>query len=133
MSAVLGEVLGEVIEDKEYVLLLEPLESDPAEKNRSSETLLVDVSDPSLVPLPLPTLGGGVTQTFLLSLDPLEIVMGESSPIGTPAKARPNPRPGRAFLARRTAVVNSSSKSVRELVLRIELLRLGVITRGSPG
>jgi hypothetical protein len=113
-------------------LLLESLEPEPAEKKRSSETLVVEVSDPR-VPLLFPALGGGVTRTSPLSLDPLDIVTGEPSPIGTPAKARPNPRPGLAPLARRTAVVNSSSKSVNELVRRIELLRLGAITRGSPG
>lgn len=124
-------VFGDVSDESEYVLLLESLDPEPAEKKLSSEILVVDVSD-LLVALPLPALGGGVTRTSPLSLDPLEIVTGEPSPIGTPTRARPNPRPGLASLARRTAVVNSSSRSVKELVLLMELLRLGAMTRGSP-
>lgn len=79
-------------------------------------------------------LGGGVTLTSLPSRGPLETVTGEPSPkIVPPTRLKPNPRPGLAFLARLTADANSASKSVNELVRRSELLRLGAITRGSPG
>lgn len=77
--------------------------------------------------------GGGVTRTSTDSLEPLEMVTGDASPVRAPTKERPNPRPGLASLARRTAVWNSSSRSVIELVLLRELLRLGAMTRGSPG
>ena len=89
---------------------------DPALKKCSSET-----SDlgPSL-PLSRPTLGGGVTKIFLPKVEPLEIVTGE-----------PPNRPW-APLARLTADLNASSKSVMEPLRLIELPRLGVITRGSP-
>lgn len=78
-------------------------------------------------------LGGGVTLTSLPSRGPLETVTGEPSPRIPPTRLMANPRPGFAFLARLTADANSASKSVNELVRRNELLRLGAITRGSPG
>ena len=77
--------------------------------------------------------GGGVTRTSPESLEPLEMVTGDVSPVRALTKERPNPRPGFASLARRTAVWNSSSRSVIELVLLRELLRLGAMTRESPG
>ncbi len=68
------------------------------------------------------------------SLGPLDTVTGEPSRDDTPAaRLRPKPRPGRLSRARRSADSNSSSRSVMELVRRIEELRLGAITRGSPG
>lgn len=103
---------------------------EPAEKNVSSSSSL-DVLDD--VPRDL-DFGGGVRRTSSPSLGALDIVTGEPSPRTTPA-ARPNPKPspGLAFRARLTAEANSASKSVSELVLRIELLLLGAMTRGSPG
>jgi hypothetical protein len=78
------------------------------------------------------SLGGGVKETGEPSRGPLEIVTGEASPIGTPAaRLNPKPRPGFALRARLSAELNSSSRSVRELVRRRELIRLGGITRGS--
>lgn len=100
---------------------------EPAEKKFSS-----DISDRGRA-LVLP-LGGGVTRTSSPSLGPLDTVTGDPSPKMTPpTRLRPNPRPGFAFLARLTAEANSSSRSVRELVRRRELLRLGAMTCGSPG
>lgn len=79
-------------------------------------------------------LGGGVTLTSFPRRGPLETVTGEPSPRTVPpTKLNPKPRPGFAFLARLTAEANSSSRSVKELVRRRELLRLGAMTRGSPG
>ena len=86
---------------------------DPAEKNVSSDP------DPRLLPI---LDGGGLTHTSLPSLAPLLIVTGPGPPT-------PSPR----VLALPTALVNSSSKSVRLVVLLNELLLLGPITRGSPG
>ena len=100
-------------------------------KNTSSETELA-VSEPRL--LRSATLGGGDMYTFPLSRGPLDTVTGDPSPTAIPpARPRPKPNPGRLSRARRSADANSSSRSVRELVLRRELLRLGGITRGSPG
>ena len=100
---------------------------EPAEKKLSSE-----MSDKGRA-LAFPV-GGGVTRTSPLSLGPLDTVTGDPSPkITPPTRLRPNPSPGFAFLARLTAEANSSSRSVRELVRRNELLRLGAMTRGSPG
>lgn len=79
-------------------------------------------------------LGGGVTLTSPPSRGPLETVTGDPSPrIVPPTRLSPNPRPGLAFLALLTAVANSASRSVSELTRRNELLRLGAMTRGSPG
>ena len=78
---------------------------------------------------PLRAPGGGVTITSRRSVGPLETVTGDPSP----TRAKPKPNPGRASLARRSADSNSSPRSVMEVVRRRELLRLGAITRGSPG
>jgi hypothetical protein len=52
---------------------------------------------------------------------------------GSPASHSPKPNPGRASLARRKAYLNSSPRSVIDVVRRSELPRLGAITRESPG
>ena len=88
---------------------------DPALKKCSSETSDLGLS----LPLSRPMLGGGVTKMFLPKVEPLEIVTGE-------------PPNGPAPLARLTAVLKASSKSVIEPLRLLELPRLGVITRGSP-
>ena len=75
-------------------------------------------------------LGGGVRLTGLPSLGPLEIVTGESPPVVFGVMPTPKPRLCRA-LARRTAELISSLKSVMELVRRRELILLGGIMRGS--
>jgi hypothetical protein len=79
--------------------------------------------------LPARAPGGGVTMTSRRSVGPLETVTGDPSPM----RDKPKPNPGRASLARRSADSNSSPRSVIEDVRRRELLRLGAITRGSPG
>jgi hypothetical protein len=63
-----------------------------------------------------------VTKIFFPSEDPLEIVTGEA-----PRK------PPLVPLARLMADLNSSSRSVIEPLRLLELPRLGVMTRGSPG
>ena len=63
-----------------------------------------------------------MTKIFFPSEDPLEIVTGEP-----PRKPPPVP------LALLMADLNSSSRSVIEPLRLLELPRLGVITRGSPG
>jgi hypothetical protein len=68
-------------------------------------------------------LGGGVTKMVLPSDEPLEIVTGDA-----PNPNKPPP------LALCTALLNSSSRSVIEPVLRSnELPRVGVMTLASPG
>jgi len=103
-----------------------PLVLEPDEKNASSDTA-ARTRDPR------PALGGGggVTMTSRRSVGPLDTVTGE--PSITPASPRPNPSPGLASLARLRADSNSSPRSVIDVVRRRELLRLGAITRGSPG
>ena len=79
-------------------------------------------------------LGGGVTLTSPPNRGPLETVTGDPSPRTVlPMSLNLNPRPGLAFLALLTALANSASKSASDLVRRNELLRLGAMTRGSPG
>lgn len=106
-----------VVKVYEGVVLVSPeVVLDPAEKNASSD------ADPR--PLDLPMLGGGLTQTSDPSRVPLDIVTGPPSP-----KTPPNPRARARFIAE----VNSSSRSVSDVVRLREELRLGPITRGSPG
>lgn len=93
----------------------------------SSRSVVVPV-----VPVLRELLGGGVNHTLPPNLGPLEIVTGAPSPRLKPPMPKPMPVAFRSTRARLTAVVNSRSRSVRDVVLRIELLRLGPITRGSP-
>lgn len=108
----------------------------PDEKNVSSDTETADSERTGRArgPPTRPALGGGVTITSRPRVGPLDTVTGEPSPIMAPAASfRPKPNPGRASLARRRADSNSSPRSVMDVVRRNELLRLGAITRGSPG
>jgi len=73
---------------------------------------------PIIISVLLVIVGGGVTKIFLLSEDPLEIVIGEA-----PRK------PPLVPLARSMADLISSSRSVIE---PLHLPRLGVMTRESP-
>ena len=122
--------VSEEEEDTVYDVDGSPDVRTPDVKNVSSDTE-VKVSglvDRAREPPPR-ALGGGVTITSRRSVGPLETVTGDPSPM----RARPKPNPGRASLARRKADSNSSPRSVMEVVRRRELLRLGAITRGSPG
>ena len=102
----------------------------PDVKNVSSDTEVRDSGLAGRVREPPPRApGGGVTITSRRRVGPLDTVTGDPSPM----RARPKPNPGRASLARRSADSNSSPRSVMEVVRRRELLRLGGITRGSPG
>jgi hypothetical protein len=114
---------------------LSPLERAALVKTSSVDVVTVAVeAGPRERARPL-VLGGGVTKTSRRSVGPLETVTGEPSPPRgvAPTSDSPKPRPGRLSRARRTALVNSASRSVIEVVRRKELLRLGAITRGSPG
>lgn len=99
----------------------------PEVKNVSSDADVSVVGRARELPARAP--GGGVTMTSRRSVGPLETVTGDPSPM----RDKPKPNPGRASLARRSADSNSSPRSVIEDVRRRELLRLGAITRGSPG
>ena len=115
--------------------VLTPLVLVPDEKKASSDIEAMD-SEPTARardPLARPALGGGVTMISRPSVDPLDTVTGEPSPMMAPASPRPKPNPGRASLARRRADSNSSPRSVMDVVRRSELLRLGTTTHGSPG
>ncbi len=102
----------------------------PDVKNASSDTEARDSGLVGRAREPPPrALGGGVTIISRRSVGPLDTVTGDPSPMS----ARPKPNPGRASLARRSADSNSSPRSVMDVVRRRELLRLGGITRGSPG
>jgi hypothetical protein len=111
-----------------------PLVRAPDEKKVSSDTEAAN-SEPTTRArdAPRPALGGGVTMMSRRSVGPLDTVTGDPSPTTAPTSPRPKPRPGRASLARCRADSNSSPRSVRDVVRRRELLRLGAITRGSPG
>lgn len=74
-------------------------------------------------------LGGVAKLTGLPSRGPLDIVTGES-PVVLEVIPTPKPRLCRA-LARRTAELISSLKSVMELVRLSELILLGGMMRGS--
>jgi hypothetical protein len=115
-------------------MVCSPLVLAPDEKNASSDTDVKD-SEPKARARdpPRPAPGGGVTIISRRSVGPLETVTGEPSPTIAPANPRPKPSPGRASLALRRADSNSSPRSVIDVVRRKELLRLGAITRGSPG
>jgi hypothetical protein len=128
-------VVTSVTEDKEWKMDCSPLVLAPDEKKASSDTEATDSEPMALArdPPARPALGGGVTMTSRPSVDPLDTVTGEPSPMMAPASPRPKPNPGRASLARRRADSNSSPRSVMDVVRRSELLRLGAITRGSPG
>ncbi len=128
-------VVASVPDDKEWKVDRSPLVPAPDEKKASSDTEAAD-SEPmarARDPPARPALGGGVTMISRRSVDPLDTVTGEPSPMMAPASLRPKPNPGRASLARRRADSNSSPRSVTDVVRRSELLRLGAITRGSPG
>jgi hypothetical protein len=128
-------IVTSVTEDKEWKVDCSPLVLAPEEKKASSDTEATD-SEPKARardPPARPALGGGVTMISRPSVGPLDIVTGEPSPTMVPASPRPKPNPGRASLARRRADSNSSPRSVMDVVRRSELLRLGAITRGSPG
>ena len=128
-------VVASVTEDRERKVDCSPLVLAPDEKKASSDTEATDsepkarARDPPARPEP----GGGVTTISRPSVGPLDTVTGEPSPMMVPASPRPKPSPGRASLARRSADSNSSPRSVMDVVRRSELLRLGAITRGSPG
>ena len=112
-----------------------PLVLAPDEKKASSDTEATD-SEPTARaqdPPARPVLGGGVTMISRPSVDPLDTVTGEPSPMMAPASSRPKPNPGRTSLARRKADSNSSPRSVMDVVRCSELLRLGAITCGFPG
>lgn len=117
-------------EDKDWDVDGSPVVRAPDVKNASSDT---ETWDSGFVgrarETPPRALGGGVMTTSRRSVGPLDTVTGDPSPM----RARPKPNPGRASLARRSADSNSSPRSVMEVVRRRELLRLGGITRGSPG
>jgi len=122
-------------EDREWKVDCSPLVLIPDEKKASSDTEAAD-SEPTARARDSParlTLGGGVTTISRPSVGPLDTVTGEPSPMMAPASPRPKPNPGRASLARRRADSNSSPRSVMDVVRRKELLRLGAITRRSPG
>ena len=53
------------------------------------------------------------------------MVTGDMSPVKALTNERSNPRPGLASPARQTTVWNFSSRSIVELILLRELLRLG--------
>jgi hypothetical protein len=106
---------SERLGNEELVLPLDP------EKNIGSDS----VADFS-VSVPLPVLKGGVLHVSRSKLDPPDDVFGD-------AAKTPTPRLDLLVLERLVADANSSSRSVRELVRLKELLRLGAITRGSPG
>lgn len=125
LSSVLVSVRVKVDEEYMYDVGRDPVEVDGTVKKASSET-----EEPESEARPLPTLGGGDITTSLPSLGPLDTVTGELSPA---TRLRPNPRPGLASFRRLKAEANSSSRSVREAVRRIELLLLGAMTLGSPG
>jgi hypothetical protein len=111
-----------------------PLVLAPDEKKASSDIEATDSEPTSRArDPPRPALGGGVTMISRRSVGPLDTVTGEPSPTMAPTSPSPKPRPGRASLARRRADSNSSPRSVIDVVRRRELLRLGAITRGSPG
>ena len=77
--------------------------------------------------------GWAVTIILRPSVDLLDTVTGEPSLMMETASPRSSPNPGRASLARRKADSNNSLRSAMDVVRRSELLRLGAITRGSPG
>jgi hypothetical protein len=134
-TAEVAGVVTSVTEDKEWKVDCSPLVLAPDEKKASSDTEATD-SEPTARardPPARPALGGGVTMISRPSVGPLDTVTGEPSPMMAPASPRPKPNPGRASLARRRADSNSSPRSVMDVVRRSELLRLGAITRGSPG
>ena len=122
------------VEDKEWKVDCSPLDLAPDEKNASSDTEAADSERTGRArdPPARPALGGGVTIISRRSVGPLDTVTGEPSPM-TPASPSPKPNPGLASLARRKADSNSSPRSVIDVVRRSELLRLGAITRESPG
>jgi hypothetical protein len=134
-TAEVVSVAGVVTSDKEWKVDCPPLVLAPDEKKASSDTEATDSEPTALArdPPARPVLGGGVTMISRPSVDPLDTVTGEPSPMMAPASPRPKPNPGRASLARRRADSNSSPRSVMDVVRRSELLRLGAITRGSPG
>jgi hypothetical protein len=125
------------VEDKEWKVDCSPLDLAPDEKNASSDTEAADSERTGRArdPLARPALGGGVTIISHRSVGPLDTAtgeVGEPSPM-TPASPSPEPNPGRASLAPGKADLNSSPGSVIDVVRRSELLRLGTITRESPG
>jgi hypothetical protein len=128
-------IMTSVPEDKEWKVDCSPLVLAPDEKKSPPDTEATD-SEPMAQardPPARPALGGGVTMISRPSVDPLDTVTGKPSPMMAPASLRPKPNPGRASLARCRADSNSSPSSVMDVVCRSELLRLGAITRGSPG
>jgi len=129
-----SSVVTWVSEVKEWKVDCSPLVLAPDEKKASSDSE-VENSEPAVRARepPRPALGGGVTIISRRSVGPLDTVTGEPPPTMVPASPRPKPNPGRASLARRRADSNSSPRSVIDVVRRSELLRLGAITRGSPG
>ena len=104
--------------------------SDPlgAVKKWRSLDVVLDVSELCVLE---PLLGGGVRETSLPRLGPLDMVTGDPSPTGKDARPIPKPRPPRELRAIQSAVLKPSSRSVIELVRLRELMRLGGMTRGS--
>jgi hypothetical protein len=125
-------VMTSVTENKEWKVDCSPLVLAPDEKKASFDTEATD-TEPTVRardPPARPVLGGGVTMISHPSVGPLDTVTGEPSSTKAPASPRPKPNPGRASLAHRRAYSNSA---LMDVVRRSEQLRLGAITRRSPG